>query len=192
MIVLQLNTFPCPSSASDQETFPLFAPACRPVLQHNMSATAEQMFTTGQHTCCSSHHLSWRAVPAGVCRIPGTDCGVCADRCAGFMSLKHRPHLLPISPLSSRTWIATAVVLIDRAPPRMIADVPGRLARLIAKSATPSSVSTTCAAPMPNTYFAMLWRRSRESSKPMLNRRKTTPSSAKCCTAWMSLMMLSA
>lgn len=102
------------------------------------------------------------------------------------------PHLLPISPLSSNTWMATAVVLMASAPPRMMADVPGRFARFTANSATPSRVSTTCAAPMPNTYLAMLCNRSRLNSRPMLNSRNTTPISAKCCTACTSLMMLSA
>lgn len=53
-------------------------------------------------------------------------------------------------------------------------------------------VRRTCAAPIPKTYLAMLCSRSRLSSRPMLKSRKTTPSSARCCTPCTSLMMLSA
>mmetsp|Transcript_7959 Transcript_7959/g.29809 ORF Transcript_7959/g.29809 Transcript_7959/m.29809 type:complete len:317 (-) Transcript_7959:971-1921(-) len=49
-------------------------------------------------------------------------------------------------------------------------------------TATPATaivVSTICAAPMPKISLAIAVRRSRESSRPMLNNKKTTPNSAR-------------
>ena len=50
----------------------------------------------------------------------------------------------------------------------------------------------TWALPRPNTYFCIWRRRSRLSSRPMLNSKKTTPSSARCLTASTSLIIPSA
>ena len=53
-------------------------------------------------------------------------------------------------------------------------------------------MSPTWEVPMPNTYFCIDRNRSSESSSPMLNSRKTTPSSAKWRTPSTSWMMPSA
>lgn len=49
-------------------------------------------------------------------------------------------------------------------------------------------VERTCALPRPKTYFCIWRRRSRLSSRPMLNNRNTTPSSARCLTASTSFI----
>mmetsp|Transcript_27210 Transcript_27210/g.59449 ORF Transcript_27210/g.59449 Transcript_27210/m.59449 type:complete len:229 (-) Transcript_27210:4726-5412(-) len=111
-----------------------------------------------------------------------------ARSCSSSTEKMALPWKEPISPLSSSTWMPTAVELMARAPPRITALGPGRLEMDIATAATPSRVRTTCRVPMPKTILAMDCRRSKLSSRPMLKSRNTTPSSARCFTLCTSEM----
>ena len=62
------------------------------------------------------------------------------------------------------------------------------LFRHLATSAIDAPVSTTCAPPSPNTRRRIAHRRSTESSRPIMNRRKTTPSSASARTPFKSVI----
>mmetsp|Transcript_4118 Transcript_4118/g.9301 ORF Transcript_4118/g.9301 Transcript_4118/m.9301 type:complete len:342 (+) Transcript_4118:799-1824(+) len=105
-----------------------------------------------------------------------------------------RPWRSVVSPRSPRTCIATAVELSASAPPMTMpvddADAIRLAGRRTGMSAYTSAMDThTCTMPSPKTYFAILCRRSSDSSSPMLNRRKTTPNSASSFTASTWLMI---
>mmetsp|Transcript_32461 Transcript_32461/g.70032 ORF Transcript_32461/g.70032 Transcript_32461/m.70032 type:complete len:270 (-) Transcript_32461:100-909(-) len=93
------------------------------------------------------------------------------------------------SPLSCRTCRATAVDESAMAAPKMTAPGPLRPSALTPSHTAISIVTATCENPSPNTYFCIAWSLSKESSSPMLKRRKITPSSAMCLTAFTLLMI---
>mmetsp|Transcript_15088 Transcript_15088/g.38363 ORF Transcript_15088/g.38363 Transcript_15088/m.38363 type:complete len:248 (-) Transcript_15088:507-1250(-) len=74
----------------------------------------------------------------------------------------------------------------------MTAPDPFRPMNFAASPAAASMVRTTWKVPSPKTYFCIARSLSKLSSRPMLNRRKITPSSAMCRTAVRLLMMPSA
>mmetsp|Transcript_257 Transcript_257/g.1003 ORF Transcript_257/g.1003 Transcript_257/m.1003 type:complete len:209 (-) Transcript_257:1879-2505(-) len=91
-----------------------------------------------------------------------------------------RPCRVPASPRSCSTCKATAVE--ENARPMPTTTDCGIVSpHAIAAAAHNIVVITICAEPMPKMYLAMDWRRSRDSSSPILKRRKTTPNSARTC-----------
>mmetsp|Transcript_5667 Transcript_5667/g.15870 ORF Transcript_5667/g.15870 Transcript_5667/m.15870 type:complete len:576 (-) Transcript_5667:1185-2912(-) len=109
-----------------------------------------------------------------------------AKSCSSSTEKVARPCRLPLSPRSCSTCRATAVEERAMAPPRMTAAEPPSPSNM-ATPAIAAVLTRNWALPRPKTYLRMLWRRSRLSSRPILNRRNTTPNSATCCTAWTSL-----
>mmetsp|Transcript_14056 Transcript_14056/g.34679 ORF Transcript_14056/g.34679 Transcript_14056/m.34679 type:complete len:342 (+) Transcript_14056:747-1772(+) len=145
-------------------------------------------------TAASPSALAILAMPpddpsgAGASRGMSISSTTTARSCSSSTEKVARPWRDPISPRSSSTWMATAVEDMASDPPRMMALGPLRPVSATAAAATATSDSATCAVPMPNTYLAIDCSRSSDSSRPMLNSRNTTPSSARCftdCTSWM-------
>mmetsp|Transcript_39679 Transcript_39679/g.71201 ORF Transcript_39679/g.71201 Transcript_39679/m.71201 type:complete len:242 (-) Transcript_39679:1252-1977(-) len=96
-----------------------------------------------------------------------------------------RPWRDPLSPRSCSTWSATAVEDSAMAPPTIMLAGPGS-PNAMQTPAIATLVTRNWLSPSPNTYFRMLFSRSRLSSRPILNSKNTTPNSARCCTAWTS------
>ena len=69
----------------------------------------------------------------------------------------------------------------DRAAPAISAALTPKPIQRLAAAMT-ASVTTTCKAPRPKTRRRMVMRRSKESSSPIRNSRKTTPNSASDAT----------
>ena len=88
-----------------------------------------------------------------------------------------RPVAVPKRRFSASSCMTIAVDDSAKAPPSTIA-TGSVLSNNEAIAAITAPVTTTCAPPSPNTSRRMAHNRSSDSSRPIMNNRNTTPSSA--------------
>ena len=97
------------------------------------------------------------------------------------MAELERPVLVPRRWFSAKSCMTIAVE--DSANPKPSTTATGSvLSKYEAINAIAVPVKTTCAPPSPNTRWRIAHSRSTESSRPIMNKRNTTPSSARART----------
>ena len=94
------------------------------------------------------------------------------------MLTERRPCVRLISACSVSCWTTIAVEDIATAPPITNA-TSGVAPAAYATAPASSAVMPTCCAPRPNTSWRIASMRGRENSRPSVNSRNTTPSSAR-------------
>ena len=103
--------------------------------------------------------------------------GTTARSCRSRIAKVRRPRRDASSPRSDSSCRTTAVDDSARPPP-MITAVGSVNPTDQAMDAITTEVTTTCAVPTPNIWFRITLSRSTLSSRPIVNSRNTTPSSA--------------
>ena len=103
--------------------------------------------------------------------------GITARSCASRTAKLVRPAVVASRPWLESTSITIAVEDKARHAPRMI-DTVGGLPNRLAMPPITAVVRMICRLPSPNTRRRMVFRRSKDSSMPIMNSRNTTPSSA--------------
>ncbi len=111
--------------------------------------------------------------------LTSTSSGTTAMSSISSTAKEARPVAVPSRRCSASTCTTSAVEDSARQAPTMKAS---RGVRPKARMAAPitSAQAAILTLPMPKTSRRMVFRRSKESSSPIMNSRKTTPSSATC------------